>query len=93
MASYEKRGNSYRIKASCGYNAQGKQVFQRMTWTPPEGMTEKQIEKELNRQCVLFDEDCKNGLVVSPIKFEAFAEYQVKACDAVANALKFNSAS
>ena len=47
MASYEKRGNSYRIKASCGYNAQGKQVFQRITWTPPEGMTEKQIEKEL----------------------------------------------
>lgn len=74
MASYEKRGNSYRIKASCGYNAQGKQVFQRMTWTPPEGMTEKQIEKELNRQYVLFDEECKKGFVVSPIKFEAFAE-------------------
>lgn len=50
MASYEKRGNSYRIKESCGYNAQGKQVFQRIIWTPPEGMTEKQIEKELNRQ-------------------------------------------
>ena len=74
MASYEKRGNSYRIKASCGYNAQGKQVFQRITWTPPEGMTEKQIEKELNRQCVLFDEECKKGFVVSPIKFETFAE-------------------
>ena len=74
MASYEKRGNSYRIKASCGYNAQGKQVFQRITWTPPEGMTEKQIEKELNRQCVLFEEECKKGFVVSPIKFEAFAE-------------------
>lgn len=74
MASYEKRGNSYRIKASCGYNAQGKQVFQRITWTPPEGMTEKQIEKELNRQCVLFDEECKKGFVVSPVKFEAFAE-------------------
>ena len=57
MASYEKRGNSYRIKASCGYNAQGKQVFQRITWTPPEGMTEKQIEKEqLDYKYIIVDE-------------------------------------
>ena len=47
MASIERRGNSFRIKVSCGYKADGKQVTQKMTWTPPEGMTEKQIEKEL----------------------------------------------
>ncbi|MBO6302248.1 MAG: site-specific integrase [Ruminiclostridium sp.] len=74
MASYEKRGNSYRIKSSCGYNSEGKQVFQRMTWTPDPNMTHKQIEKELNRQCVLFDEACKKGFVTSPVKFKDFAE-------------------
>ena len=72
--SYEKRGNSYRIKSSCGYNSEGKQEFQRMTWTPDPNMTPKQIEKELNRQCVLFDEACKKGFVTSPIKFKDFAE-------------------
>ena len=45
MASIEKRGNSYRIKVSCGYKADGTQVFQRMTWTPDPKMTAKQIEK------------------------------------------------
>lgn len=54
MASIEKRGNSFRIKVSCGYRADGKQVFQRMTWTPDEKMTAKQIEKEVQRQAVLF---------------------------------------
>ena len=74
MASYEKRGNSYRIKSSCGYNSEGKQVFQRITWTPDPGMTPKQIEKELNRQCVLFDEECKKGFITAPIKFKDLAE-------------------
>ena len=74
MASIEKRGNSYRIKVSCGYKADGTQVTQRMTWTPDEGMTEKQIEKELQRVAVLFEEDCKRGQIASAVKFEAFSE-------------------
>ena len=52
MASIEKRGNSFHIKVSCGYRADGKQVFQRMTWTPDPKMTAKQIEKEVQRQAV-----------------------------------------
>ena len=74
MASIERRGNSFRIKVSCGYKADGKQVTQKMTWTPTEGMTEKQIEKELQRQAVLFEEDCKRGQIVLAVKFETFAE-------------------
>ena len=74
MASIEKRGNSYRIKVSCGYKADETQVFQRMTWTPDEKMTAKQIEKEVQRQAVLFEEDCKRGQIVSAVKFETFAE-------------------
>jgi integrase len=37
-------------------------------------MTERQIEKELNRQAVLFDEKCKYGHKTTAVKFEKFAE-------------------
>lgn len=58
MATIRKRGNSYQIRVSCGYDIKGNQVEQSMTWKPEPGMTEKQIEKELNRQAVLFEEAC-----------------------------------
>lgn len=74
MANIQKRGNSYRIKVSCGYDANGKQVIQSMTWKPDEKMTPKQIEKELQRQTVLFEEACLKGQVVATIKFEEFAK-------------------
>ena len=45
MANITKRKNSYSIRVSCGYDVNGKQIFQSMTWTPAEGMTAKQIEK------------------------------------------------
>lgn len=73
MAAIQRRGNSFRIKVSCGYDARGKQVVQSMTWKPDEGMTEKQIEKEVQRQAVLFEEACLKGNVVATIKFEDFA--------------------
>ena len=74
MASISKRGNSYRIKVSCGYDAHGKQVSQYLTWKPEPGMTKKQIEKEVQRQAVLFEEECAGGNKVSAIKFEDFAK-------------------
>ena len=61
MASYYKRGNSYVIRVSCGYDTNGKQVYQSMTWKPDKEMTAKQVEKELTRQVVLFEEKCKSG--------------------------------
>ena len=73
MANIQKRGNSFRIKVSCGYDVHGKQITQSMTWKPTEGMTEKQIEKELNRQAVLFEEACLKGNIVTAVKFEDFA--------------------
>lgn len=60
MATVEKRGKSKRIMASCGYDVDGTQERQRMTWMPEGGMTPEQIEKELNRQAVLFEEECKH---------------------------------
>ena len=74
MATYTKRGKSYRIRASVGYTAEGKQVMKSMTWTPPDGMTGRQIEKELNRRMVLFEEECRGvSLTDGHIKFETFA--------------------
>jgi len=74
MATIRKRGNgSYEIKVSCGYDVQGNQKSQYKTWKPESGMTPKQIEKELNRQAVLFEEACKKGQIATSIKFETFA--------------------
>lgn len=67
MATIRKRGNdSYEIKVSCGYGVDGKQRSQYKTWKPAEGMTPKQIEKELNRQAVLFEEACKKDRLPLP---------------------------
>ncbi len=41
-------------------------------------MTEKQIEKELQRQAVLFEESCMNGHVNSAVKFQEFTEQWFK---------------
>jgi len=73
MAYIEKRGNAYKIRVSCGYDTNGKQVRQSFTWRPPENMTERQIQKELQRQAVLFEQECLKGQVVAVVKFQDFA--------------------
>jgi len=74
MATIRKRGNSYQIRVSCGYDVTGNQVTQTMSWKPEPNMTPKQIEKEVTRQAVLFEEACMKGQIVATVKFEAFAE-------------------
>ena len=74
MANVRKRGNSYQIRVSCGYGTDNKQIFRSKTWKPKDGMTKKQIEKELERQKVLFEEQCKNGIVDSKVKFSDFVQ-------------------
>ena len=76
MATIEKRNNAYKITVSCGYDMQGKQIRRRMTWAPPQGMSQKQIEKELQRQATLFEEKCRQGQYLGGnIRFADFAEY------------------
>jgi hypothetical protein len=41
-------------------------------------MSAKQIEKEVNRQAVLFEESCKRGQTVTAAKFETFARERFK---------------
>ena len=74
MATISKRGESYRIKVSCGYDVNGKQVVQTKTWKPEPGMTERQIKKELDRQAVMFEEECSRGQITAAVKFQTFAE-------------------
>lgn len=75
MATCEKRGDSYKITVSCGYDLNYKQIRKNMTWTPTPGMTTKQIEKELERQKLLFEEKCRNGQILEKgIRFADFAE-------------------
>lgn len=74
MATIQKRGGSYLIRVSCGYDTKGKQVIQSMTWKPDDKMTPKQVEKELNRQAVIFEEACMRGFQSKAVKFETFAE-------------------
>ena len=77
MAQIEKRANgSYRIRVFCGYSADGKkQKSQSMTWKPSKpNMTEKQIEKALNKAAFEFEEKCRSGQTVNAEKFENFCE-------------------
>ncbi len=63
MANIRKRGESYQIRVSAGYDITGKQIIKAMTWKPSGNMTPKQIDKELQRQVMLFEENVKSGLV------------------------------
>jgi len=74
MATITKRGDTYRIRTSCGYDVNGKQVIKSMTYKPQPGMSDRAIEKEVKRQAVLFEEQCKQGQSVTAAKFETFAE-------------------
>ena len=75
MATIKQRGDSYKITVSCGYDLNGKQIRRHLTWTPEPGMTKRQLQKELDRQAVLFEEKCRNGQVLDGnIKFAEFAE-------------------
>ena len=74
MATIRKRGNSYQIRVSCGYDTKGTHKEQAMTWKPEEGMTERQIKKELNKVAVMFENACNKGFKTSAVKFEELAD-------------------
>lgn len=81
MANIEKRYNpkgeiiSYRIRVYKGVEGNGKRMKPYMkTWIPEPGMNQKQIEKEVNRLAVLFEEEVNAGEVVvdQNIRFKDF---------------------
>lgn len=76
MANITKRGNSYSIRVSAGYDASGKQIMKSMTWKIPEGMSEKKAEKEAQKVATLFEEKVRTGQIADEksMKFSAYAE-------------------
>lgn len=74
MANIRQRGKNFEITVSCGYDTNGKKIRQSMTYKPEKGMTARQIQKEVQRQAVLFEEKCKYGQVAvdGKIKFDDF---------------------
>lgn len=61
MANITKRKGSYLITVSAGRDVKGKQIRKYFTWKPDENMTERQIEKELNRIAVEFETKVTSG--------------------------------
>ena len=65
---------SYTIRVYHGYDDKGKRLKPfTMSYKPSPGMTTKQIEKEVQRQAMLFEEQCKLGY--APDSRQTFAQY------------------
>ena len=74
MASIRKRGSSYLIVVSMGYDYNGKRIKpQQKTVHPPEGLTPRQVEKWLNGQAVLFERECRH--TPQPVQQLTLAKY------------------
>lgn len=74
MATIRERNGAYQIRVSLGYNMQGRQITKTKTWKPAPGATFKQIKKELERQEVLFEDQCRSGLFIDGnIRFADYA--------------------
>lgn len=79
MASIRKRGDTYQIRVSVGYDVHGRQIIKTKTWKPEPGWTGRRIEKELNKAAVRFETDVTTGHYVDgSIRFEEFAEKWMK---------------
>ena len=80
MANITKKTNKrgelvYRIRVSNGYTPDGKQRVKSMTWKPDADMTQRQIDKELNRQVLLFESQVDDDIPIQKrVKFSALAD-------------------
>ena len=77
MASITKRsgknGDTYKICVSAGRDSKDGQIRHYMTWKPPQGMTARKVEKELNRVAVEFERKILDGFQAD--NRQTFAEY------------------
>ena len=79
MSYIQRKTNSkgeavYKINVSCGYDIFDKQITHTLTYKPEKGMTENQIQKELKRQAVLFEENIKSKkIAIRKVKFADIA--------------------
>ena len=75
MATVRKRGDSYQIRVFCGLDITGKRIEKYTQWKPDPSMSSKQIEKELERRKVIFEQQIKHGRYYDgSISFQSFAD-------------------
>lgn len=71
-----KTGISYKITVTRSRDSSGKQMRHYKTWTPEPKMTERQIEREIQRVAYEFERQLELGYAVDDRQsFEAYAEY------------------
>ncbi len=76
MATISKRGNSYRIKVSLGYDKNGKQIIKSTTFAPPKGISEKKAEKMAQEYAYEFERHCKGYSQLNEnMRFSELAEW------------------
>ncbi len=61
MATVKKRGNSYTIEVSNGFDINGHRIRENVTFVPDPSMTKKQQQKALDKFIFEFEEKVKNG--------------------------------
>lgn len=64
MATIRKKGDSYEITVSNGYDIRGKQIRKYATYTPDKTKTPKQQKKALEKFAYEFEEAVKNGEIL-----------------------------
>jgi integrase len=74
MANITERNGSFRIKISCGYTIEGKQVTKSTTYRPQSGMSESAIKKALAKAVADFEKQCKGGKDKKATKFAEYAK-------------------
>ena len=61
MASIRKRGDSYTIIVSCGYDSKGKKISEAATFTPDPKWSEERARKAAEKFAVRFEDKIKAG--------------------------------
>lgn len=75
MAYCEKRGDSYRIIVTDGYDINGNQIRHKLTYKPDKRLTPSQLKKELEKVKLQFEEEVRNGTAdLSNTRFADFCK-------------------
>ncbi len=76
MATITKRGNNFRIKVSCGYDENYKQIIKSTTFRPPAGVSPKKAEKLAQEFAFEFERKCKDYTELhETMKFSELADW------------------
>ncbi len=85
-----KRGISYKITVSNGYDMQGKKIVETTTYKPDTSLTLKQQEKAVEKYAMEFEDKVKNGVSFDGDKL-SFEEYADKWLDYVKEDLAYST--